>query len=115
VILHIERTRTVYPLHVTAGSMTHILDQKEIVWLQMEREYVTARMTTGNITWRESMTHLLPRLNPEWFVRIHKSCAVNRLYLQQVNTKNREVTMRDGSVLTVSRRLIGDLISAGEG
>lgn len=109
VILHLERSRSVYPLSVTAGSLTRILDQKEIRWLEMEREYVTAHMNSGDYTWRESLTKLLPRLNPEWFVRIHKSCAVNRLYIEHVNAKNHEVTMKDGSVLTVSRRLLGDL------
>ncbi len=115
VILLIERSRNVYPLSVTAGSMTRILDQKEIVWLQMEREYVTAHMTSGEFTWRESLTKLLPRLNPEWFVRIHKSCAINRLYILSLNAKNREVTMKDGTVLTISRRLLGDVTGSAEG
>lgn len=109
VILHIERNRTVVPLSVTAGTVTQVLDQKEIRYLQMEREYVTAHMNSGVFTWRESMTHLLPRLNPEWFVRIHKSCAINRLYIQCVDQKSREVTLKGGTVLDVSRRLIGQL------
>lgn len=109
VILHYERSRTVYPLNVTAGSMTRMLDQKEICWLEIEREYVTAHMNAGTFTWRESLTKLMPRLNPAWFVRIHKSCAVNRLYVENVNAKDHEVTMKGGKVLSASRRLIGDL------
>ncbi len=109
VILHYERSRTVYPLNVTAGSMIRMLDQKEIIWLQMEREYVTAHMNTGTFTWRESLTKLMPRLNPAWFVRIHKSCAVNRLYVERVDAKNHEVIMRNGEVLSASRRLLGGL------
>ena len=109
VILHIERNRSVYPLSVTAGTVTQVLDQKEIRYLQLEREYVTAHMNGGVFTWRESMTHLMPRLNPEWFVRIHKSCAINRLYIQQVDQRSREVTLKGGAVLNVSRRLLGQL------
>ena len=113
-ILHIQRSRIVYPLHVTAGSVTRVLDQKEILWLKMDREYVTAIMTSGEFTWRESLTRLMPRLNPDWFIRIHKSCAINRLYIQHLDTKSREVTMKDGSVLTVSRRLIHEVTGVME-
>ncbi len=113
-ILHIQRNRIVYPLHVTAGSVTRVLDQKEILWLKMDREYVTAIMTSGEFTWRESLTRLMPRLNPDWFIRIHKSCAINRLYIQNLDTKSREVTMKDGSVLTVSRRLIHEVTGVME-
>lgn len=109
VILHIQRSKTVYPLSVTAGTVTQVLDQREIRYLRMDREYVTAYTATGSFTWRESLTHLLPRLNPDWFVRIHKSCAINRLYLQSVDAKNREVTLQGGQVLSVSRRLISPL------
>ena len=113
IILHIERTKTVVPLSVTAGTVTRMLDQKEILWLQMEREYVTAHMNGGTFTWRESLAHLLPRMNAEWFVRIHKSCAVNRLYINTVDQKNREVHMKGGMVLSVSRRLLSQLIDPG--
>ncbi len=109
VILHIERSRTVYPLTVTAGTVTQVLDQREIRYLEMEREYVTAHLNTGLFTWRESMTHLLPRLNPQWFVRIHKSCAVNRLYVLSVDQKGHEITLKGNTVLSVSRRLMGQL------
>ena len=115
VILHIERTQSVVPLSVTAGTVTQVLDQKEIRYLQMEREYVTAHMNGGVFTWRESMTHLLPRLNPDWFVRIHKSCAINRLYIQSVDQKAHEVTLKGGTVLNVSRRLIKEVVFPGEG
>ena len=115
VILHIERNRSVYPLSVTAGTVTQVLDQKEIRYLLMEREYVTAHINGGVFTWRESLTHLLPRLNQDWFVRIHKSCAVNRLYIQSVDQKAREVTLKGGTVLSVSRRLIREVAAPGAG
>lgn len=115
VILHIERNKSVYPLTITAGTVTQVLDQKEIRYLQMEREYVTAHLNSGVFTWRESLTHLLPRLNPDWFVRIHKSCAINRLYIQRVDMRAFEVVLKGGTVLSVSRRLIKQLSPLGEG
>ncbi len=113
IVLHIERNKSVIPLTVTAGTVTQVLNQQEIRYLQVEREYITAHINGGSYTWRESLTHLMPRLNPDWFVRIHKSCAINRMYLHSVDQKNREVTLKGGIVLSVSRRLISQLMSPG--
>lgn len=103
IMLHIQRSKSVYPLSVTAGTVTQVLDQKEIRCFQMQREYVTAHMNGSTFTWRESLTKLMPRLNPHWFLRIHKSCAVNRLYVQQLDLRAREVTLKGGMVLPISR------------
>ncbi len=104
IILHIQRSKSVYPLAVTAGTVTQVLDQKEIRYFQMQREYVTAHMNGSTFTWRESLTKLMPRLNPQWFLRIHKSCAINRLYVQQLDLHAREVTLKGGMVLPISRQ-----------
>lgn len=103
VIRHSLRTKPIAPLHVRAGSVTRILDQKEIRYIQCNREYVTAYSIGDCITWRESMTHLLSRLNPDWFMRIHKSYIINRLYFQSVDTYMHEVSLQGGIVLPISR------------
>lgn len=91
-------------LQVTAGSVIRTLDQKAIHYIHSQREYVTAYLTDGELTWRESLTHLIGRLKPEWFVHIHKSYVLNWLYFESVNTATREITLLDGTILPVSRR-----------
>ena len=96
----------IVPLQVTSGSVTRVLDQKEIYYLQTQREYVTAYTSRGPMTWHESMTRLMDRLNPEWFVRIHKSYTMNRLHLKSVDAATQQVSLEDGTVLPISRRCL---------
>lgn len=106
VMREIARHEPEVTLQVTTGSITRILDQKSIVYLHIEREYVTAYLTDTQVTWRESMRQLLPRLKPGWFVQIHKSYAINRLHLQSYDTRALEATMKNGVLLPVSRRMM---------
>lgn len=93
-------------LLVTVGSVSRLIDQKAIRYISVKREYVTAYLAEGQITWRESLTKLIERLNREWFVQIHKSCVMNRLYFESVNTRTHEITLTDGTILPVSRRCL---------
>ncbi len=97
------RAKPAVPLQVTSGTIISVLDQREIYYVRSQREYVTAFHTTGNITWRESMVHLQQRLNAAWFLRIHKSFIMNRLYFQSIDLYMHEVTLRGGMVLPLSR------------
>ena len=105
VIQDLNRRIPDVPLTVTAGSLTRMMDQRDILYVQVQREYVTAHLTDGQFTWRESMLQLMRRLNSEWFIRIHKSCAVNRLHIASIDQKALEVTLKNGVILPVSRRM----------
>ena len=105
VIQDVSRRIPDMPLTVTAGSLTRMMDQRDILYIQVQREYVTAHLADGQFTWRESMLQLMRRLNSEWFIRIHKSCAVNRLHIASIDQKALEVTLKNGVILPVSRRM----------
>ena len=103
VIKHLIRAKPVVPLPITTGSIMSVLDQREIYYIRSQREYVIAYTTSGSITWRESMTNLIKRLNADWFVRVHKSFIMNRLYYQSIDTYMREITLQNGDVIPLSR------------
>lgn len=109
VIQEIMKHKPVAPLSITAGSITQVLDQREIIYFKSQREYVTAFSTNGQVTWRESMTRLMTRVDDECFLRIHKSYMINKLYLRMVDTRTCEATLRDDIILPVSRRRIRKL------
>lgn len=78
----------------------------EIRWIQAEENYV--RLCTGSETHllRETMTHLTERLDPEMFLRIHRSFIVNLHFMKEVRTgKDGEpaVMLSDGQMIGVSR------------
>lgn len=109
VIREMTRRKPAVPLSITAGSITQVLDQRQIIYFKSQREYVTAYLTEGQVTWRESMTRLMTRVDSDYFLRIHKSYAINRLYLQMVDTKTGEATLGEDIILPVSRRLVRKL------
>ena len=109
VISDISRRVPDIPLSVTAGSITRVLDQRDILYIQIHREYVTAYLPDSQFTWRESMQQLMRRLNSEWFVRVHKSCAVNRLHIASLDPHALEITLRSGAIIPVSRRMARQL------
>lgn len=55
------------------------------------------------------MVNLLERVNADLFLRIHKSYAVNRLALEQVDLSRRFVLLRNGESLPISRRFLSRL------
>lgn len=112
VMQEIARRKPEVTLSITAGSITRVLDQQNILYLQIQREYVTAHLTDTQVTWRESMAQLLPRLQADWFIRIHKSYAVNRMHLASVDARTNEVTLKNGVILPVSRRMLKQLTAA---
>ena len=94
------------PLEVTVGSLVRLLDQREILYFKTDREYITAYLRDDRITWRESMVSLLGRVNADWFVRIHKSYAVNRFAMDSVDLSRRMVCLYNGERLPASRRFL---------
>ncbi len=109
VMREIVRLKPAVPLQITMGSISRIISQQDIVYLHIQREYVTAHLTDTTVTWRESKTQLLPRLHENWFIRIHKSYAINRLHLETIDAMSGEVTMKNGVILSASRRMIKQL------
>lgn len=82
------------------------LPTSEIRWVGAEENYV--RLCTGTETHllRETMTRLMEKLDPEVFLRVHRSFIVNLHYVKEVRT-GREgeaaVVMSDGQKISLSR------------
>ena len=61
---------------------------------------------------RRTLADLLAQLGERRFVRIHKSAAVNLVEIQSLTPLfkgDHEITLRDGSVLRLSRRFKDEL------
>lgn len=79
----------------------------DIRWIGAEENYV--RICTGKESHllRETMAHLETRLNPESFIRVHRSTIVNLQFVREIRTDAADgeafVLMQDGQRLPVSR------------
>jgi two-component system, LytTR family, response regulator len=82
------------------------LPVSEIRWIAAEENYVRLRTATESHLLRETMSHLTEKLDPEMFLRVHRSFIVNLQYVKEVRTgKEGEsaVFMADGQRIGVSR------------
>jgi len=78
----------------------------EIRWIAAEENYVRLRTASESHLLRETMSHLTEKLDPEMFLRVHRSFIVNLQYVKEVRTgKEGEsaVLMADGQRIGVSR------------
>jgi two-component system, LytTR family, response regulator len=89
----------------------------EIRWIGAEENYV--RICTGSETHllRETMNSMEQRLDPELFLRVHRSAIVNLHYVKEVRTETRgdfRVHLVNGQKLSMSRSYharISDLLT----
>lgn len=89
----------------TAGGV-QILPVHEIDWFEAEGDYVRIHKSGKKYLLRERMNALEARLNPQKFLRIHRSAVVNidRIHAMQSRTNgDYAVILTSGAQLTLSR------------
>jgi two-component system LytT family response regulator len=78
----------------------------EIRWVVAEENYVRLCTAQDTHLLRETMTHLEARLDPQMFLRVHRSHIVNLNHVKEVRTEQdgeSVVVMNDGHKLAMSR------------
>lgn len=92
-------------LQISMGSRMLKLRQKDIVCFTRDKMDVHCCCADGSsYVWRESFDHLYPRLNPDNFVRSHRSCIVNVHCIQEVCWGDDKLVLVTGQELPISRR-----------
>jgi two-component system LytT family response regulator len=92
---------------VPTASGDLVLDAAEIDWIQAEDYYAAVHALGRRHLIRESLRSLEKRLDPEQFVRVHRSAIVrfDRVReLRQDDAGASTLRLRDGTVIPVSRR-----------
>ena len=82
------------------------LELDEIDWLSAASNYVTLRVGAESYLIREAIGQISERLDPNKFVRIHRSTIVNVQRIKQVEAVNSGeyiVVLKDGKQLSCSR------------
>ncbi|HEV8337105.1 MAG TPA: LytTR family DNA-binding domain-containing protein [Candidatus Polarisedimenticolia bacterium] len=105
-------------LSVKGNGRISLVSVDEIEWIESEGNYVRLHLSGQSHLLRETMNGIESRLDPEHFMRIHRSAIVNVNFIQELRpwfTGEYIVRMRSGKELTLTRshrdalrRLIGD-------
>lgn len=78
----------------------------DIRWIAAEENYVRISTDKETHLLRETMAHLEERLDPQMFLRVHRSAIVNLHYIKEVRTEQNgdfAVLMANGQKLPMSR------------
>lgn len=91
---------------VRASGRTVVVELSAVDWLEADDNYVRLHVKQREYLVRETLAALEARLDPDRFVRIHRSAIVqvDRIAETRVMTHgDAEVVLRDGATLTASR------------
>ena len=95
------------PVIVPVRDELRLLDGKEILWMEAEDNYVRIHTHERDYLLRRPLQDLLGTLDPNQFLRIHRSRAVNVAEIASLRPKLRgdaEIRLHNGQTLPVSRR-----------
>jgi two-component system, LytTR family, response regulator len=102
-------------LVVRDGGRTFVIPHDDIVWIEAE-DYCARIHTRGRtILIRDSLRALADSLEPNGFVRAHRSAIVNAAHVRQIEpltSGDQRVTLSDGTVVKVSRTYRANVVGA---
>lgn len=93
-------------LVVRDGGRTFVIPHDDIVWIEAEDYCARIHTRSRTILVRDSLRALAEALEPNGFVRVHRSAIVNVACVRQIEpltSGDQRVTLSDGTALKVSR------------
>lgn len=80
--------------------------QKDIHWIEADRDYLHLHLAKRQLMMRETMNHMMERLHPGMFIRIHRSTIVNTEQIAGFETGRNgllSAVLHDGTKLSVGQ------------
>lgn len=99
-------TRFIDNITLTNRGWEHDIELNEVLYIEANGNYVNLHTTSKTHLFRSTMNTLSNQLNPEDFLRIHRSIIVNRRFIKKCNYLNNneyEFTMKNGKTLLSGR------------
>ncbi|MBE1159086.1 LytR/AlgR family response regulator transcription factor [Dyella acidiphila] len=94
-------------ISVQVAERSTVIPVAEIDWIRADDNYVRIHAGGHAYLHRETLRHLCEALDPNHFLRIHRSIVVNMDRIREVHTLfqgHAEVVLHDGTRLDLSRR-----------
>lgn len=91
---------------VKTGSKISIIPIENLRWLEAQDDYVMMHTSEGKFLKQKTMKYFEDHLNPEDFIRIHRSYIVKLSQIKQIELFEKEsyhVILNDGTSLPVSK------------
>lgn len=102
IVLYEHQQNTHPKIEIYDGKQMHVVDLREIVYLQSDHVYTKYILQNGNaLLSRISFSQALENLDPNTFFRCHRSYIINLSFIAHWNKE--EVGMKNGDTIPVSR------------
>jgi two-component system, LytTR family, response regulator len=91
---------------LTGGGRVTFLGVEDVDWIEASGVYVNLHVGSRSHLYRSSLAHLLQRLDPRRFVRVHRSLAVNTERIRELQPRSHgdyTVILKSGTELVMSR------------
>jgi len=99
-------TDTAERILVRTNGRVHVLDPREIEWVEAAGDYVTMHAAGKSHVVRDSLRNIELRLAAHGFIRIHRSTLVKLACIRELIAKDsgdHDVVLHDSTVLRLSR------------
>jgi hypothetical protein len=103
------------PLEVHEGSTVHWLDPAEILSMESARNYVFVHLGNRRILARGSLTDLAGRLPAGQFLRISRSCCVQRcriVLIEPCSRYGKQVVLDNGAAFRIGRTYLHAVVAS---
>lgn len=95
-------------LTVKHNGIVRKLSVDEIVWIESMENYVVLHTGQGKLLHRSTLAATMAVLQPA-FIRVHRSRAVNKACIQEINQAKNQLQLTNGDVITVGRRRLPEV------
>jgi two-component system LytT family response regulator len=107
-----EPARYLERIALRAQGKIVFLNVNDIDWIEAAGVYIHLHVGAKTHLYRSSVAHMLKRLNPAQFVRLHRSAIVNTARILELHPRSHgdfTVVLQSGTELTMSRAYRGGL------
>ena len=92
---------------VRSVGRVQFIDVGELSWISSAGNYVELHIDQRNVLHRQTLTNLIQQMDPDRFMRVHRSAAVNRDHVAELlntETGSYSLRLRSGDEVPVSDR-----------
>jgi len=100
-----EKDELLQRIAVKTRHKVHVIGVGEIIYLEAEGDYVMIHVKDGNYLKEKTMKYFESHLDPEKFIRIHRSYIVNAEAIERIELYDKEsysVLLKNGASLKAS-------------
>lgn len=98
-------------INIAADGKVYLVVKESVMYLQADKSYTTIFLKSGKkIIATKTLKEIQKRFDYPEFFRVHNSYVINLNYVTEYNKGHSELTLSDGTIVSVSRRKKNELI-----